>query len=71
MLLSKGETLSRCSTKLIHVCKKLPLALNKSRVNILCQYIIYLFLQFWACFCRSSSMLFPKAPPSCGKKKLK
>ena len=64
MLLSKGENLSCCSTKLIHVCKKLPLALDKSRVNILCQYIIYLFLQFWA-------FLFPKAPASCGKKNLK
>ena len=28
MLPSKSENLSCCSTKLIHVCKKLPLALS-------------------------------------------
>ena len=30
-------------------------------------YIIYMFFNFGSGFCGSASMLFPKAPTSCGK----
>ena len=43
MLPLKWENMSRCSTKLIHVCKKLPLA---GRANIFSKYIIYIYLNF-------------------------
>ena len=58
MLPSKWENLSRCCTKLIDVCKKLPLALDCSK------YIIYIFFDFGHGFYGSFPMLFPKAPVS-------
>ena len=40
----------------------------KGRANILIKYVIYIFFHFGRDFCDSFSMLFPKAPASCGKK---
>ena len=71
MLPSKWENLSGCSTKLIHVCKKLPLALDCGQGNIFSKYIIYIFFNFGRDFYGSFPMLFPKAPASCCKKILK
>ena len=67
MLPSKCENLSCCSTKLIHVYKKLPLALGSGRANILSKYMMYIFFNFGHGFCGSLPMLFPKAPVSCCK----
>ena len=61
---SKWENLSRCSTKLIHVWDLHWIA---GRINILCEYIIYIFFNFGTGFCGSFAMLFPKAPASCCK----
>ena len=46
MLPSKWENLSRFSTKLIYVCKKLPLALDWRQSNILSKYLIHIFFNF-------------------------
>ena len=67
MIPSNCENLSFCSTKLIHVCKKLPFALDWGRANI-SRYIIYIFFNFGRGFCGSFPMLFPKTPASCCKK---
>ena len=71
MLSSKWENLSRCSTKLIHVCKKLSLALacRQSRYSLWI-YNIHIFFNFGSGLCGSFSMLFRKAQASCGKKKI-
>ena len=63
MLPSKWENLSCCSTKLIHVCKKLA-----GITNILIKYIIYIFFNFGCGFCSLFPMLFLKAPVSCCNK---
>ena len=56
--------MSRCSTNLIHVCKKLPLALDCKYFGYF-TYLIYLYLFNFGCgFCGSFSMLFPEAPAS-------
>ena len=47
------------------------IALVAGRVNILCKYIIFVFLNFWRGFCDSKSMLFLKAPYFGGKNILK
>ena len=61
MLPSMWGNLSRSSTKLIHVYKKLPLALDRGRANILSKYIIYILFNFSLGSCGSFAMLFPKA----------
>ena len=74
MLSSKWENLSRCSTKLIHLCKKLPLALDcrQSKYSLLIFNIyIYIFFNLGHGFCGSFSMLFPEAPVYCDKGILK
>ena len=60
MLPSKSENLSRCSRRLLHVCKKL------TQVNI---YNI-VFFNIGRGFYGSFFTLFPKAPASCCKKLL-
>ena len=40
------------------------------RANIICKYTTYIFFSFGCGFCGFFSMLFVKAPASCGKKKL-
>ena len=59
---------SPCSIKLIHFRKKLSFALDcrQSKYSL----SIY-FCSFGRGFCGSFSMLFLKAPASCGKKNLK
>ena len=73
MLPSKWENLSRCSTKLIRVCKKLPLALDYGQNYgiILSKYIIYIFFNFGCGFYGYFSTLFRKSQASCCKKLLK
>ena len=72
MLPLKWENLSRCSTKLVHFCKKLPLHWLADRANIIWKYMItYMFFHFWRGICGFFAMLFLKAPASCCKKKLK
>ena len=72
MLPSKWENSSRCSTKLMHFCKKLPLALNCRQKQIFFVNIWYThFFNYGRDFCGSFSMLFPKVPAFCGKKILK
>ena len=66
-ILWKWENLSRFSTKLIHVYKKLSIALD-CRGNILSKYIIYIFFNFGGSFCGFFPMLFSKAPASWCKK---
>ena len=65
----KGENLTRCSTKLIHFCKKTTtwIILQTEQTFSVSIY----FFNFGRGFCGSFSMLFPKAPPSCGKNILK
>ena len=59
-----------CSTKTVHVSKKLPLHWTAVILNIFCKYLIYIyiFFQFECGFCRSFSMIFPKDPAPCYKK---
>ena len=59
MLPSKWENLSRCSTKIIYFCKKLPLTLDCGQSK----YSHYIF-NFRRAFYSSFPMLFPKAPAS-------
>ena len=59
MLPSKWENLSRCSTKIIYFCKKLPLTLDCGQSK----YSHYIF-NFRRAFYGSFPMLFPKAPAS-------
>ena len=74
MLTSQWKNLSRCSTKLLHVCKKLPLALNcgQSKCSLeifnIYIYIYYIIFNFGPGFCSSFPMLFPEATASCDKK---
>ena len=51
--------------------KKYHLHRIVGRINILSKYIIYIFFIFEGGFCRSSPMLFPKAPASCCKTSFK
>ena len=68
MLPSKWENLNRCSTKLIHFCKKLPLALDCMQSKYSLQIYDQHFFQFWAwllrfLFCiisKNSSFLWEK-----------
>ena len=69
MLPSKWENLSRCCTKLIHLCRKLPLALDYRQRILFVN--IYIFFNFERVSCGFFSVLFPKAPASWRKKKLK
>ena len=68
MLPSKWENLCRWSTKLIHVCKKVPLALDCRQSKY--SHVVYnlKFFNFGHCFCSSFPILFPKSPASCWKK---
>ena len=66
MLPSKWGNVSSYSTKLLHVIRKLLLALGSGQ--ILSKYIIYIFFNFVCDFCGSFPMLFPKAPAFCCKK---
>ena len=43
MLPLTWENLSRCSTKLIHVCKKLPVSLDCRQNKFICKYIPHIF----------------------------
>ena len=71
MLLSGWENLSRCPKKLIHVCKKEHLNCIAGRAYILSKKIKTNISNFGHGFRNSCSILFPEAPVSCNKKKLK
>ena len=73
MLPSQWENVCLCSTKLIHVCKKLPLGLQTEQilsVNIQWIFFFFFFFNFGHGFWGSFSV-FPEAPVSYDKKILK
>ena len=70
MLPPRSENLSCCSTKLIHVCKKLRLHWIAGRANILSIYIYIIYFNFGRGFYGPFPMLFSKASTSCWKKNL-
>ena len=63
MLPSKLENLSRCCTKLIHVCKHYHLHWIAVRANILSKYIMSIFSSFGRGFCGSFPTLPEKLQP--------
>ena len=70
-MLPSRENVSRCSTKLIHFCKKLPLGLDyRQRKHSLQICNIHIFLALGVAFA-VSFLLFSKAPGCCGTKILK
>ena len=61
------ETLSCCSTKLIHVCKEITFAFGFQAEQIFSVNISY-FFNFGQSFCSSFSMLFAEVPAFCNEK---
>ena len=61
MLPSKGENLSRCSTKIIHFCKNLSLALERrQRKNFFQIYELHIFSIVGVAFAVLLLRRFPK-----------
>ena len=70
--LQSEKNMSRFSTKLMHFCKKNTTCIGLQAEQIFSVIIQYTyFFNFEHGFWGSFSMLFPKAPVSCDKKKLK